>query len=416
MASVQRGQKIVLVMVGLPARGKSYTARHLARYLEWLGYPSQVFNVGARRRQDLGATQSHEFFDPLNPEGAAARSKLAADVLEDLISWLRAEGRIAIYDATNSTRDRRKHVRERCEREGFAVQFVEMVTNEPAVIERNILETKLGSPDYVGMETEKAIEDFSARIAHYEDNYTPVGDDEGSYLRLADLGHHIELHDIDGYVPARIVFFLSNMKISSRPILLTRHGQSAFNVDGRIGGNPGLSGDGKIYAASLAEYVNTRFTKDEPLDVWTSTLERTIRTAQPLGRLNSEWPALDEIDAGVCDGFTYAEIRERWPEEFEARRTDKLGYRYPGGESYRDVIQRLDRVIVELERYRTPVLVIGHQAVIRALYAYFREVPLERCPYVDVPLHTVIELDPHAYGCNEVRRPLEPLVKNSASA
>ncbi|MFT4571436.1 MAG: broad specificity phosphatase PhoE/predicted kinase [Hyphomicrobiaceae bacterium] len=402
-------------MVGLPARGKSYTARHLARYLEWLGYPSRVFNVGERRRQVLGATQSHEFFDPSNPEGAQARFELARVVMEDLVAWLHDFGRIGIFDATNSTRERRRDLRERFEREGFGVLFVEMVADDATVIERNILETKLGSPDYAAMETAEAIADFSARIAHYEEFYRSVEDDEGSYLRLGDLGRHIELHDIDGYVLARIVFFLSNMRISSRPILLTRHGQSAYNVGDRIGGNPGLSDQGKIYARSLAEYVATRFPEDELLDVWTSTLERTIRTAEPMGRQISEWPALDEIDAGVCDGYTYEQINERWPEEFEARRTDKLGYRYPGGESYRDVIQRLDRVIVELERYRTPVLVVAHQAVLRALYAYFREVPLEQCPYVDVPLHTVIELAPHAYGCSEWRRPLAPAVATTDS-
>jgi broad specificity phosphatase PhoE/predicted kinase len=416
IASVRRGQKIVLVMVGLPARGKSYTARHLARYLRWLGYPSRVFNVGERRREMLGATQPHEFFDPENPEGARARFELATIVLDDLVYWLRTEGRIAIYDATNSTPDRRRAVRERCEGEGFAVQFIEMVNDDPEVIERNILDTKVGSPDYADMDPADAVADFRARIAHYEDHYHSVADDEGSYLRIAGMGRHIELHEIDGYVPSRIVFFLSNMRISSRPILLTRHGQSAFNVLGRIGGNPGLSSDGKIYAASLAAYVAKRFPADESLDVWTSTLERTIATARPLGRQISEWPALDEIDAGVCDGYTYEEIRERWPEEYEARGRDKLGYRYPGGESYQDVIQRLDRVIVELERYRSPVLIIAHQAVLRSLYAYFREVPLEQCPYVDVPLHTVIELSPHAYGCGEWRRPLAPAVGASSSS
>ncbi|HEV3351229.1 MAG TPA: histidine phosphatase family protein, partial [Methylomirabilota bacterium] len=65
-------------------------------------------------------------------------------------------------------------------------------------------------------------------------------------------------------------------------------------------------------------------------------------------------------------------------------------------------------VIIELERTRKPVLVIAHNAVLRALYAYFQGVPRERCPYLPIPLHTVIELTPHAYGCRETRVPLEP--------
>ena len=63
---------------------------------------------------------------------------------------------------------------------------------------------------------------------------------------------------------------------------------------------------------------------------------------------------------------------------------------------YQDIILRLDPMIIELERTRKPVLVIAHNAVLRALYAYFQGVPRERCPYLAMPLHTVIELTPHA--------------------
>lgn len=45
------------------------------------------------------------------------------------------------------------------------------------------------------------------------------------------------------------------------------------------------------------------------------------------------------------------------PDEFEARKIDKLRYRYPRGESYEDVIRRVEPVIVELERQRKPVLI-----------------------------------------------------------
>ena len=32
---------------------------------------------------------------------------------------------------------------------------------------------------------------------------------------------------------------------------------------------------------------------------------------------------------GACDGMTYEEIEEQFPEEFERREKDKLAYRYP---------------------------------------------------------------------------------------
>ena len=65
----------------------------------------------------------------------------------------------------------------------------------------------------------------------------------------------------------------------------------------------------------------------------------------------------------------------------------------------------------QLERYRTPVLVIAHRAVLRAKIAYFRQLPIEETPYVDVPLHTLIKLTPTAYGCLEDRVTLAPQVE-----
>ena len=44
------GSKLVVVMVGLPARGKSYITKKLARYLNWLQHDTKIFNVGERRR------------------------------------------------------------------------------------------------------------------------------------------------------------------------------------------------------------------------------------------------------------------------------------------------------------------------------------------------------------------------------
>lgn len=49
--------KIVVAMVGLPARGKSYLSNRLMRYLRWLEYNVEVFNVGQLRRSKARAAQ-----------------------------------------------------------------------------------------------------------------------------------------------------------------------------------------------------------------------------------------------------------------------------------------------------------------------------------------------------------------------
>ena len=88
----------------------------------------------------------------------------------------------------------------------------------------------------------------------------------------------------------------------------------------------------------------------------------------------------------------------------------QFNYRYPGGESYRDLIQRLEPVILELERHYEPnhsIFIIGHQAVLRALYSYFMNLSHDELPYVAIPLHTIIKVTPKAYGCEEERFELD---------
>lgn len=402
-------------MVGLPARGKTYTARKIARYLEWSGYEAAVFNVGDHRRARIGARQSHEFFDPANADTKRLRDLLATEVLDQMIEWLGRQGDVAIYDATNHTRERRDEIRRRCQAAGFEIFFIENVSSDEELIERNIRATKLGSPDYADEDPDVAAEDFRRRIAHYARVYEHVGEEEGAYIRRFDAGSRVEVNRLHGYLSSRLVSFLMNLHLYERLIWLTRHGESIYNISGRIGGDPDLAPRGERFARSLASFVGQRNGQADGVAVWTSSLKRTIRTAAHLGRISIPWRALDEIDAGICDGMTYDEIRTAMPDEYAARSRDKFRYRYPRGESYQDVIQRLDPVILELERQRHPVLVVAHQAVLRALYAYFTGIPPEDCPFLSVPLHTVVELRPHAYGCEERRIPLAPIVERKAS-
>jgi len=88
----------------------------------------------------------------------------------------------------------------------------------------------------------------------------------------------------------------------------------------------------------------------------------------------------------------------RYPKQFSERDRDKYHYRYPSGESYEDLVARLEPVIMELER-QSNVLVVSHQAVLRCILAYFDNKNREELPYLNVPLHTVIKLTPKAYSC-----------------
>lgn len=398
-----QASRLALVMVGLPARGKTHMARRLERYLRWLGYKTRIFNVGNYRRERLGSQQRHDFFDPQNVEGREARREVAMAALEDLLDWFAQGGEVGIYDATNTTRERRSLLAERMRAHGLSVVFVESVATDEALIESTIRQTKLHMPDYAGMDPDDAVRDFRARIAHYARVYEPVQDEEGSFIRIMDVGRRVVAHRVQGYLPSRLVYFLMNLHVVPRSIWLTRHGESLFNVEERVGGDAPLSEAGERFAEALAVHMREQGIERPRLRIWTSTLQRTRQTAAPLRLPTEEWRALDEIDAGDCDGMRYDEIRTQRPEEHAARREAKLTYRYPRGESYVDVMRRLEPVIVELERERGPVLIVAHQAVLRALYAYLMDRPPKEIPYLPIPLHTVIRLTPGTYTCEEER-------------
>lgn len=224
-----------------------------------------------------------------------------------------------------------------------------------------------------------------------------------------------------------------NLHTMPRTFYLTRHGQSEYNLSGKIGGDSGLSKNGLEYAKRLAKYAKESIGSKEVIDengekstvpqlarLWTSTLLRTKETAQFIEHETIEGEELDngekvswvnfrpnarrnldELYAGVCDGMTYKEIEENYPEEFAARQSDKLKYRYQRGESYMDVMLRLEPLALDMERTRQPVLIVCHQGILRILLAYFTGLTREEAPFVKIPLNHVTKLTPHAYGCHK---------------
>src|SRR5882724_13107393 len=169
-------QKLALVMVGLPARGKTYVARKVQRYVSWLGYRTLWVNVGDYRRARAGAKQPAGYFAPDNASTRGEREGFAMAALDDLLDWFEKGGEVGIYDATNTERSRRDVIRQRCEAAGVSVLFVETICDDQSIIDGNVRHNKLGLADYAGMDAEAAFRDFKARIAQYERTYEPVSD------------------------------------------------------------------------------------------------------------------------------------------------------------------------------------------------------------------------------------------------
>lgn len=391
-------------MVGLPARGKSLIAQKIVRYLLWLSIKSRCFNVGAYRRAESQEPLTAHFFDPSNEEGVRARQQAIDKVVYEMLRWFVEEnGVVGIIDATNSTRARRSSILKLCRANAIEPMFLESWCDDIDLVALNILDVKASSPDYAECDHDLALADFYLRIKHYEKVYEtmdPVADANLTFVKLINVNSNILLNRIESYLESRIVYYVMNLHIKPRLIWLSRHGESMFNLSGQIGGDADLSERGWQYARKLPLLVRQSLgpgNEDVPLTVWTSTLKRTQQTSSFLPYDKKlQWKALDELDAGACDGMTYEEIEQQFPEDFKARDDDKYEYRYRSGESYRDIVIRLEPIIMELERQEN-ILIITHQAVLRCLYAYFMNVPQEESPWMSIPLHTLIKLEPRAY-------------------
>eukprot|EP00301_Raphidiophrys_heterophryoidea_P027957 c9911_g1_i2.p1 GENE.c9911_g1_i2~~c9911_g1_i2.p1 ORF type:complete len:304 (+),score=52.60 c9911_g1_i2:289-1200(+) len=296
----------------------------------------------------------------------------------------------------------------------------------------NIRKTKLTSPDYKDATPDEGIDDYQKRISHHEKIYETIDQElePVPFIKIKEGGKVFESHKIYGYLPSRVVQFLMNVRHSGTSCFyFSRHGQSAYNKLGKIGGDSNLTVLGTKYAREMSTFAQEKVAKNEAGDVvkcrlWTSSMLRTIETAQfiPHERIGPTWiqmrprvwRGLDELYAGICDGMTYEEIKVTYPEEYRERKNNKLEYRYPRGESYLDLIARLDPIVHEMERITEPLLIIGHQAILRVLYCYFMGLPREKAPSVPFPLHTVVKLSLDTYTCHCEHFPLLPSDESEA--
>lgn len=390
---------LLIALVGLPARGKSQLAHRLARHLNWNGESTKVYDCSEYRRRHMDMYASHDIFRSDNQQGTAIRQQSAREAVQDAVLWLKEGNCVAIFDGTNIKKHQRHELQEYCINDlGFRILFLECVCEDQNLLERNIIEILRYSADYKTMTEEEAVEDLNQKMQHYMRQYEPIDptDEDISFVRVENGGETVTAHKVNGQKESGILGYLSGMKAMPQTLYFSRHGESEYNVLGRIGGDANLSPRGFQYAHALSKHMN-ELVSEEHLEVWTSELQRTKQTAQDIMAPKQAIRALNELDAGICEGLTYEEMQQKFPQEFAWRDQDKLRYRYPWGESYIDIMTRLRPVLSALEDSDN-VLIVGHQAVLRCVLGYFLDAKLDELPYMNVPLHTIVKLTSEGYN------------------
>lgn len=143
-------------------------------------------------------------------------SKCAQDALEDMCSWLNDDcGEVAVYDATNSTFERRQLIYETVvEKYGYKLFFVESICNAPDIIEANIREVKVHSPDYRDMNKDSALTDFIQRIEHYKQSYQSLDEEkenEFSFIKIFNAGEKVLVHRHEGIKIFDFILMIINL-------------------------------------------------------------------------------------------------------------------------------------------------------------------------------------------------------------
>lgn len=381
-------RKLYVAMVGLPARGKSTLARRLRQGLREEGIEAAIFNNGNVRRERLGeASASAEFFNPDNAAGWQERDRIAMENMRAARNYLADKGEVAILDATNASRKRRATIEETLT--DHPVLFIECLNEDPLLLETG-LRLKARNADFAGVPEAQALESLRQRISHYEAVYTHVGHESGErYWICLDITANRILGEspcsVSPYYPA-----IRDILVSTwvGKLYLARHGQTHYNLEGRIGGDPTLTDKGLRQAEALAEHL-----KDTPISwLFTSTRQRSHQTAAPCiarhpGIQTLALPEFDEIRAGRCESMRYEDIRRDMPDLAAARDRDKYAFVYPEGESYAMLHERVRRG-VQRALYLSgdaPIMIIGHQAINRVVLSLFLRRRTEDIPYIYIP-------------------------------
>jgi broad specificity phosphatase PhoE/predicted kinase len=422
----QDGTKtLMIVMVGLPARGKTFLAQKLCRLLGWHGITSQTLNVQVGWKQKLkehlnveGNTPvvaSASAFEEIYTPGTPMRS-LYSGVLdifaEEAKNFFSQGGVVVVLNDDFISNDLREEVEKKFGSLASSTIFVEVQRSSSANSKFDALKANdpeeypqsaahIGGAEGVASVSQTAANDFFQRVQFLERHYETMKPDGGrSYIKINN--DVLEAHRVQGFLGGRIVSILMNLsqfKIQ-HPIYFARHGQSMYNLEDRLGGDPVLTQKGELDALSLKELVKSLKSEEcaqadgsDSMQLWTSQLKRAIQTAHPsceeCGIKVLRWSSLNEIHAGVCENLTYKEVEEQYPLISRFRSENKYTFRYPQGESYQDLVMRLEPVIMELENANRVVVVVAHQAVLRGLLAYFGSTSAESCVNVEVPHRTV---------------------------
>ncbi|GAV51971.1 hypothetical protein ZYGR_0AF04430 [Zygosaccharomyces rouxii] len=436
--------RILIVLVGLPATSKTLLSVAITRYTRWLGVRTKSFHVSEYRRQMMDSVPD-EYFSavPQTREGIEYRRKVMTIVHEDMVRFFNeTKGQLAVYDALNIRRSERRDIADKFSTMNIKVLFIESRMTDSELVDRSI-KMAAQSADYCGLPKVEARAEYMKRLTLNKPLYESMSPEEGlSYVEYINFGQELRIYNNHyGYLTNKIVFFLMNLREKKGCVYFARCGTS--DKDNYLNDEE-LNQDGKKYSEILTDLVVNRINErrrkshgaitpaprkssqlsvvptqasvereayrgdhrvrqtpswdgadEDSFVVWTAPRKRTYDTAkffEERGISVRQRSQLQQLNPGVVADMSEDQIRTEYPMEFSEWLKDPYHYRFPRAESYHDLAVRMEPLLLEMERMRGDILIIGHESTLRVLYGYLMACTCTELPSLNFQREKLIEI------------------------
>ncbi len=166
--------------------------------------------------------------------------------------------------------------------------------------------------------------------------------------------------------------------VVSGTLFLARHGETMWHAENRYAGvsDIALTALGRQQAERLGKWAS-----GARLDgVWCSPLSRARDTAEPASRvlglpLNVE-PDLRELDFGIAEGLTMAELRIRHPDAARAFEANPVAGHFPKGDPPEQAAERAATALRRIAAQQPRALVVAHNTLMRLAICQLFQIPL----------------------------------------
>lgn len=163
-------------------------------------------------------------------------------------------------------------------------------------------------------------------------------------------------------------------------LLLVRHGDTEFNSARRFQGHSDIELSTAGYRQ--AERLRDRLAAEKIDIIFSSDLKRALVTAELISSRHRvsliTCPELREINYGKLEGLTFEEISRFYPEIANWCVNWSLQLRFPGGESFDELKERVSRFLDRLKQHASEqtILIVAHGGPLRLMVCYLLGIEL----------------------------------------